>query len=131
MIRSLHILTPILCAAFALAACEKNIEPPFARGVCFHAIPLKDGTIRFNQLSINQPNIEHCAASLEAMREQFLGLGGGSQEIMGAYQGSYIFLQPRGIFVSQTLHGTRYLALVRTSDGMLATPGAAPLLEQQ
>ena len=131
MIRSLRVLTPILCAAVALAACEKNIEPPFARGVCFHAVPLKDGTIRFNQLSVNQPNIEHCAASLEAMREQFLGLGGGSQEIMGAYQGSYIFLQPRGIFVSQTLHGTRYLALVRTGDGMLATPGAAPLLQQQ
>ena len=131
MIRSLRVLASILCAALVLAACQKKIEPPFARGVCFHAVPLKDGHIRFNQLSINQPNIEHCAASLEAMREQFLGLGGGAQEVMGAYQGSYIFLQPQGIFISQSLHGTRYLALVRTGDGMLATPGAAPLLEQQ
>ena len=121
MIRS---LAPLLCAALVLAACEKNIEPPFVRGVCFHAVPLKNGQIRFNQLSVNQPNIEHCAASLEAMREQFLGLGGGSEEIMGAYQGSYIFLQRQGIFVSQSLHGIRYLALVRTGDGNLTMPGA-------
>lgn len=117
-------LAPLLCAALVLAACEKNIEPPFVRGVCFHAVPLKNGQIRFNQLSVNQPNIEHCAASLEAMREQFLGLGGGSDEIMGAYQGSYIFLQRQGIFVSQSLHGIRYLALVRTGDGNLTMPGA-------
>jgi hypothetical protein len=131
MKRPLIAIAPLVCALLALAACQKDIEPPFARGVCFHAVPLKDGKIRFNQLSMNQPNIEHCAASLEAMREQFLGLGGGSASIMGAYQGSYIFLEPRGIFVSQSLHGTRYLALVRTGDGMLATPGAAPLLQQQ
>ena len=120
----IRILAPVLCAALVLAACEKNIEPPFVRGVCFHAVPLKNGQIRFNQLSVNQPNIEHCAASLEAMREQFLGLGGGSEEIMGAYQGSYIFLQRQGIFVSQSLHGIRYLALVRTGDGNLTMPGA-------
>ena len=120
----IRILAPLLCAALVLAACEKNIEPPFVRGVCFHAVPLKNGQIRFNQLSVNQPNIEHCAASLEAMREQFLGLGGGSDEIMGAYQGSYIFLQRQGIFVSQSLHGIRYLALVRTGDGNLTMPGA-------
>jgi hypothetical protein len=120
----IRFLAPLLCAALVLAACEKNIEPPFARGVCFHAVPLKNGQIRFNQLSVNQPNIEHCAASLEAMREQFLGLGGGSDEIMGAYQGSYIFLQRQGIFVSQSLHGIRYLALVRTGDGNLTMPGA-------
>jgi hypothetical protein len=120
----IRFLAPLLCAALVLAACEKNIEPPFVRGVCFHAIPLKNGQIRFNQLSVNQPNIEHCAASLEAMREQFLGLGGGSDEIMGAYQGSYIFLQRQGIFVSQSLHGIRYLALVRTGDGNLTMPGA-------
>jgi len=120
----IRFLAPLLCAALVLAACEKNIEPPFVRGVCFHAIPLKNGQIRFNQLSVNQPSIEHCAASLEAMREQFLGLGGGSEEIMGAYQGSYIFLQRQGIFVSQSLHGIRYLALVRTGDGNLTMPGA-------
>ena len=120
----IRFLAPLLCAALVLAACEKNIEPPFVRGVCFHAVPLKNGQIRFNQLSVNQPNIEHCAASLEAMREQFLGLGGGSDEIMGAYQGSYIFLQRQGIFVSQSLHGIRYLALVRTGDGNLTMPGA-------
>jgi len=127
MIPPIRTFAFLLCAATGLAACEKNIEPPFARGVCFHAVPLKNGQIRFNQLSVNQPSIEHCAANLEAMRQQFLGLGGGSVEIMGAYQGSYIFLQRQGVFISQTLHGTRYLALVRTGDGNLTMPGAVPI----
>ena len=126
MSRPIRLFAPILCAALALAGCLKNIEPPFERGVCFHAVPLKNGQIRFNKLSDHQPNIEHCAANLEAMREQFLGLGGSTQEIMGAYQGSYIFVQRQGIFVSQSLHGIRYLALVRTGDGNLTMPGAVP-----
>jgi hypothetical protein len=113
-------------AASGLAACEKEIEAPFNRGVCYHAVPLKNGQIRFNQLSVNQPTIEHCAASLEGMRERFLSLGGSNQELLGAYQGSWLFLNRQGIFISQKLHGIRYLALVRTGDGMLAQPGAVP-----
>ena len=124
--RPLRALAPILAVGLALAACQKEIEPPFVRGVCFHAVPLKNGQVRFNKLSVNQPNIEHCAASLEAMREQFLGIGGSNQELMGAYQGSWIFLEHQGIFIAQSLHGTRYLALVRTGDGYLAQPGAMP-----
>jgi hypothetical protein len=126
MKRPLRALAPLLIAVLGLASCQKEIEAPFARGVCFHAVPLKNGTFRFNQLSVNQPNIEHCAASLEAMRERFLSIGGGNQELMGAYQGSWIFVQRQGIFVSQSLHGIRYLALVRTGDGYLAQPGAMP-----
>jgi hypothetical protein len=126
MMRPLHALAPILAAGLALAACQKEIEPPFVRGVCFHAVPLKNGQFRFNKLSENQPNIEHCAASLEAMREQFLGIGGNNQELMGTYQGSWIFLERQGIFIAQSLHGTRYLALVRTGNGYLAQPGAMP-----
>jgi hypothetical protein len=126
MKRSIRAPAPFFCAVLVLAACQKDIEPPFARGVCFHAVPLKNGQFRFNQLSVNQPNIEHCAASLEAMREQFLGMGGSSSELMGAYQGSWIFVQHQGIFISQSLHGIRYLALVRTGDGYLAQPGAMP-----
>ncbi|HEX4180303.1 MAG TPA: hypothetical protein VHY32_05895 [Caulobacteraceae bacterium] len=123
---SIRALAPLLCAVLALAACQKEIEPPFVRGVCFHAVPLKNGQFRFNQVSVNQPNIEHCAASLEAMRQRFLGLGGSTQELMGAYQGSWIFVERQGIFISQSLHGIKYLALVRTGDGYLAQPGAMP-----
>jgi hypothetical protein len=119
-------LAPLVLAAVALAACEKEIEAPFNKGVCYHAVLLKNGQVNFNQVSVNQPTIEHCAASLEGMRERFLSLGGNNQELMGAYQGSWLFLTKQGIFISQKLHGVRYLALVRTGDGMLAQPGALP-----
>ena len=116
----------VALAASGLAACEKEIEAPFNRGVCYHAVTQKDGKIQFFQVSDHQPNIEHCAASLEGMRERFLSLGGSNQEVTGAYQGSWLFLNKQGIFISQKLNGIRYLALVRTGDGMLAQPGALP-----
>ena len=40
----------VIAATVALAACQKEIEPPFVRGVCFHAVPLKNGQFRFNKL---------------------------------------------------------------------------------
>lgn len=111
-------------AALALAACAKRIEAPMDAGVCWHVVPLKDGTLRFNRLADHQPNIESCAAALEGMRLRFLALGGGMHDITGAYQGEFIFLQPEGVFISQSLTGNRYLALVRTEDGQLVPQGA-------
>jgi hypothetical protein len=126
MTRFIRLLAPLLAAVATLSACEKQIEAPFARGVCFHAVKQKDGKIQFFKVSDNQPNIEHCAAALEGMRERFLSLGGSNHELTGAYQGSWLFLNAQGIFISQKLDGIRYLALVRTGDGMLAQPGAVP-----
>lgn len=107
-----------------LAGCEKPVEPPGTPLVCYHAIPMTDGTIKYNKLGGSTPNLETCAANLEAMRIRFLRLGGDQREIMGAYQGSFLFLQKEGIFTSPTLKSGRYLALVRTGDGRLAIPGA-------
>jgi hypothetical protein len=115
-----------LTAGLSLAACAKPIDAPTNRGVCWHAVPLKNHQIRFNQLSINQPNLESCAGSLEAMRLRFLGIGGANDEIMGAYQGNFLFLQHEGVFTSQSLTGSRYLMMVRTGDGRLAVPGVMP-----
>ena len=114
-----------LFAAAALAACAKRTEPPGDRGVCYHVVVQKDGSLKYNKL-VSTPNIETCAANLEAMRIKFLTLGGSAQEILGAYQANFIFLQREGIFTSTTLEGPRYLALVRTGDGRLAIPGAMP-----
>jgi hypothetical protein len=44
----------------------------------------------------------------------------------GAFQGQFLFLQPEGIFTSQSLTSGRYLLLVRTGDGRLAKPGVMP-----
>ena len=69
------------------------------------------------------PNLETCAANLEAMRIHFITLGSTHTDIIGAYNSKFLFLQREGVFTSDTLDGPAYLALVRTGDGRLAMPG--------
>ncbi len=115
----------LAASAFGLASCgEKPIEPPSNVGVCWHAIPQKDGTIKFNELASKVPNLETCAATLEGMRIRFARMGSQSREMLGAYQGNFVFLQSEGVFVAADMKRARYLALVRTGDGRLAIPGA-------
>jgi hypothetical protein len=111
-------------SAAVLAGCEKQIEAPFNKGICWHMVQLNDGKVRFNPLSRDRPNLESCAASLEGMRERFLALGSSQEDIIGAYQGSFLFLGRAGVFTSTTLNGPRWPALVRTNDGRLAIPSA-------
>ena len=123
--KPIRILVALAAAALALGACEKQIKAPVDAGVCFHAVFLKDESVRFNKLSDHEKTIESCAASLEGMRLRFEAMGGAS-EIVGAYQGNYIFLLKEGIFRSDTLKGARYPMLVRIGGGQLAQPGAVP-----
>jgi hypothetical protein len=117
-------LTLAALAAAILAGCEKRIEAPAEAGVCYHMVFLAGGKFRFNELSRNRPSLESCAASLEGMRERFLGLGSSQEDIVGAYQGNFLFLGRAGVFTSRTLTGARWPALVRTGDGRLAIPSA-------
>ena len=114
-----------LALAAGLGGCSKRIKPPGDPGVCFHVTFKPGGELVYHKL-VNAPNLEVCAANLEAMRLKFLGLGGSTQEILGAYQANFIFVQRPGVFSSTSLDGPRYLALVRTGDGRLAIPGAMP-----
>ena len=113
-----------LGAVLALAGCARQIAAPTTTGVCWQAIPLKTGDIRFNRVSDHEPNMEHCAASLEGMRLRFLSMGGNNDELIGAYQGNFLFLTRQGVFMSQSFNGARYFALGRTNDGRLATAAA-------
>ncbi len=98
--------------------------PPDDVGVCWHMVIQKNGKVRFNRLADKVANMETCAMRLEVMRLQFLRVGGSRHEIEGAYQGSFLWLQREGVFVSQTLDGNRYPALKRMPDGSLAVPSA-------
>ena len=113
-----------LTAGLALQGCAPQVEAPADRGVCFHVQPLKGNKLRFNKLSENEPDLEHCAAKLEAMRLQFLRLGGSASEVWGAYQGQFIFMRREGVFTASSLTTTPYLALVRAPGGRLVIPGA-------
>jgi len=125
---SKHALALLALFALPLAACEKSPKAPWDKGVCWHAVT-KDGgkTFRFNKIKSNVPQIENCAAELEGMRQRFLALGGGNRELIGAYQGSYLIANPRGIFRREKWNGGQYLMLERTGDGRLAQPGAMPI----
>lgn len=122
MTRALPLAT-VLAACLALGSCEKQLEAPLDRGVCWHMVS-RGGKIVFNKVSAKEPQIETCAATLEAMRLRFLSLGGDAEDIDGAYQGQFLFLRKEGIFTSQTYTGARYALLVRTADGGLAKLGA-------
>jgi hypothetical protein len=111
--------------ALALAACQKRTLPPGDREICYQVVR-EDGELKYNKLPGTQPDLENCAAALEAIRVRFLQMGGSTRTMVGAYQGNFIFLQREGIFTSPSMEQNRYLALVRTGDGRLAIPGAMP-----
>ena len=114
----------LAASALALAACQKQVKAPETPGVCYQAVPRANGTITFNELSVHEDTMEACAGSLEGMRLRFLGLGGNVHSIMGAYNGQYLFLDPSGVYESQSSTGMRFPFLVHTGDGRLAAPGA-------
>jgi hypothetical protein len=120
-----RILLVAAMAALALTACQKRTVPPGTPGVCYHVVPQADGSLKYNRHS-NQPDLENCAAALEGMRIRFLSMGGSNQELVGAFQGNFIFLERRGIFTAPSLEEHRYLALVRAPGGQLVIPGAMP-----
>ena len=109
----------------ALSACSQRTEPPGDPGVCYNVVPQKNGKLKYYKL-VNASSLETCAANLEAMRVKFLRMGGSQQDILGAYQANFLFLQNEGVLTSTSLEGPRYVALVRTGDGRLAIPGAMP-----
>ena len=78
----------------------------------------------FNKVAENQPQIEFCAARLEEMRLRFLRMGGNRREVVGSYQGQFIFIDRAGVWIGQTLEGSRFILLARTGDGRLAIPSA-------
>ena len=95
-------------------------------GVCWHLVTDSSGKVKFNRLADHQPDLEHCAAQLEIMRLSFRSLGLAQDNVTGAYQGQFLFLQREGVFTAQTYNGYRYPFMVRTGDGRLAIPGAMP-----
>ncbi len=106
-----------------LAGCSQATKAPTDTGVCY-ALERPDGEPVFNVLARDQTQIEMCAARLEEMRVRFGGMGATRQEVTGAYQGQFIFIDRRGVSFSRTLEGARFFALARTGDGRLAVPGA-------
>ncbi|MBP7703828.1 MAG: hypothetical protein KA105_00930 [Caulobacter sp.] len=122
--RSIVLTAALVLSGLGLAACEKTVEPPYDRGVCFHMGAQPDGTYKFNVVARNVDSIEKCAAQLEGMRLRFLRMGGTQAEMVGAYQGSFLFLKRGGVYRSSGWKASQYILLVRSGDGRLIQPGA-------
>jgi hypothetical protein len=129
---SLKPITAVAALALAglAAGCAQRVEAPRDPGVCWYVVPAEGAAAdpeappRFNVVARDQPQIEFCAARLEEMRLRFLRMGGSNREIIGAYQGQFIFIDRRGVQFGKDLNGPRFFALTRTGDGRLAIPGA-------
>ncbi len=116
-----------LALVLPMAACEKTLEPPFDRGVCFHLVTQRDGKAKFNVLVRGQRDLEHCAAELEKMRLSFRALGVNQAQVIGSYQGQFLFLQREGVFTAQSYRGYRYPFLVRGPGGELVKAGGVTI----
>ncbi len=123
MIRPVTLFT---LGALGLAGCSGGVKAPTDSGVCWHMVQFQGGKVRFNQLAKNVPTLEGCAAQLESMRIRFSALGSNPEQMIGAYQGQFLFLQPEGIFTAENLDGAHYLLLVRSGGGKLVKPGVLP-----
>ncbi len=121
--RVVPVLAAILGVA-AVAACAEQVEAPRTPGACYYVVPVENAPPRMNVVAEDQPQIEFCAARLEEMRLRFLRLGGTNREVIGAYQGQFIFIHRGGVSFGKTIDGPRFFALARTGDGRLAIPGA-------
>lgn len=116
-----------------LAGCEKPLEAPYDQGVCYYFAPGDEPgeTHRFNVIATGMPQIEFCAARLEEMRLNFLRRGRFERELIGAYQGQFIFVEPRGVAFGKRLDGPRFIALYRSGDGRLVIPGAVQFTDPE
>ena len=125
VIQKALVVTALASTALLGACASKTVEAPMDEGVCYHVgnLGTEEGP-RFNEVAKDQPQIEFCAARLEELRIKFLRMGGSNNEIVGAYQGHFIFIDRQGVKMSKSLTGPRFFALTRTGDGRLAIPGA-------
>lgn len=118
------VLLAMSLLGLSLAACAERVTAPFDPGVCYAVERPEGADVVFNVVARDQPQIEACAARLEEMRLRFNRMGGARREVVGAFQGQFIFIDGRGVSFSRTLEGARFFALARTGDGRLAVPGA-------
>lgn len=110
--------------ALLLAACEPEVEIPFERGTCYGVAQPEGGEVVFTAIARDQPNLENCAARLEEIRIRFRRDTGTLRDMVGAYGDQFIFVDGRGVSVSQSLDGPQFIALRRSGDGRLIVPGA-------
>ncbi len=119
------------CLVLGLAGCAKQPKPPNDGG-CYSVVfpKIKGGDYKFNLVKANSPDLEHCAASLEVNRVEYLSHGGNRSDFWGEYAGHYIYINNAGLYSANSIDGMQYPLLVRTGDGRLVRPGTRMIPSQ-
>jgi hypothetical protein len=108
----------------SLSACEKDaVIAPKDRGVCYQIGFPKDQPPKFNVVKSDVEALEYCAAHLDNLRITFARQGAPRREVIGAYQGNFLFVDGRGVKFAQRFNGQRFVLLVKAPDGRLVMPG--------
>ncbi len=84
----------------ALTGCA-DTSAPTARGVCWRAAG-SSADPRFAPLASNVGSLDDCAAQLEALHLE------GAAEVLGAFQGYFIFVDSRQVSSATAVDGFRY-----------------------
>jgi hypothetical protein len=109
-------------AVLALAGCETGPQAPTEKGVCYSVATLRDGKVKFNKVADHQARLEDCIARLEELRIKFLHMGGSHRDLVGAYQGKFLFIDGSGVAIADGLKSGRFYAFTRAANGQLALP---------
>lgn len=126
----MRVIACVGLGCLVLAGCEKTLEAPTDRGVCYAMVDAKPPASPFKVLAQKVPDLEHCAGELEKMRRNFAGLGVNRTELTGSYQGQFIFIQREGVFTAEKFEGFRFPFMVRSPDGSLVKSGAITFEKQ-
>jgi hypothetical protein len=122
------ILASLGLIGLGLAACEKDVQAPETRNVCYQVTPGKDqASTRFNPVAQNSRTMEACAAQLDLVRHRFMAMGSPRNEIVGAYNGSFLFIDSGGMRRADSLNGGRFVAYGRNAQGELIQPNGLPI----
>lgn len=84
------------------AACSPVAGTASAVDVCWRVSDPEGGAARNEAVAVDIPNLETCAARLEAVRMME------GRPVTGLYNGHFIFVTEASVLSAQTLDGTRF-----------------------
>jgi len=111
-------------AAAGLSGCKERVKAPAVSGTCYYIGYPKSGGLKFNELSKNEPDLEHCAVRLYNARMDMMATRTAGAQTIGAYNGVFLFASGREVRYSQHYEGPVFPLLVKAPDGRLVAPGS-------
>jgi len=108
----------------ALVGCQKRVQAPKVANACYFIGYPRDGSLKFNLLAENVPDVEHCAVRLYNVRMDMMATRTAGEQTIGAYNGIFLFASGREVRYSQHYEGPVFPLLVKAPDGRLVAPGS-------